>query len=329
MNISVTGAAGHLGGFLVRDLLAQGHTVRALVHHDGAALEGLAIDRVDGDVLDPAAVARLVDGAEIVYHLAARIQLLIGEAEAVRAVNVEGTRNVVKACRAAGVRRLVHFSSIHAIEHEPRHGVVDETRDLVTRDAPTYGLTKAAGERVVMDAVRDGLDAVVVRPTGCMGPLDFRPSAIGQALLDMARGRVPALAEGGFNWVDCRDVVRSAIAAASLAKTGERYILGGTWQHIRETAALVHEVTGARTPRIVLPMWVAQAAVPFFEGYTRLTNKPVQLSYASLHALRFHQKVDDGKARRELGHTSRPIRETMTDLFNWYRETGRYPARAS
>lgn len=327
MNISVTGAAGHLGGFLVRELVAQGHRVRVLVHDDATALDGLPVAREQGDVLDPASLSRLVDGAEVVYHLAARIQLLIGEAQAVRAVNVEGTRNVVAACRAAGVRRLVHFSSIHAIEHEPRDGVVDETRDLVARDAPTYSLTKAEGERVVLEGVKAGLDAVIVRPTGCMGPLDFRPSAIGQVLLDMTSGRVPALVDGGFNWVDCRDVVRSAIAAERLGKTGERYILGGTWQHFRDTAALVREITGARTPRLVLPMWVAQAAVPFFEGWTRLTNRPVQLSYATLHAVRHHQKVDDSKARRELGHTSRPVEETVRDLFAWFRETGRYPAR--
>jgi dihydroflavonol-4-reductase len=325
MTVTVTGATGHLGGHLVRSLLEEGRKVRVFVHDGVGSLEGLPVEVVRGDILDAASVRRAFEGSDVVYHLAARISLVSGDEDLVRSTNVDGVRNVVDAVRGAGVRRLVHFSSIHAYTPHPVAGTVDETWDLTDgTSAPIYDRTKAMGERIVRGAVeRKEIDAVIINPTGCLGPLDFRGSAAGKAvIIETIRGRLPAIVEGGFNWVDVRDVVRAAMTAEKKASSGSRYIVGGEWKTLRDTTRLVAEEGGAKPPRIVLPMWVARAAAPFAEAYTRATRGPVRFSRATLHALRHHRYISCERARVELGYSPRPLRETIKDSIAWYRQSG-------
>jgi dihydroflavonol-4-reductase len=186
MKIAVTGATGHVGANLVRTLLDGGHTVRALIHdRNRNGLEGLAVEFVDGDLLDPASLVRAFDGAELVYHLAARISIVPGDDDVVHAVNADGTKHVVDACLTTGVRRLVHFSSIHALSPHPHDVAIDETRALTSGAVPPYDRSKAAGERFVLDGLERGLDAIIINPTAILGPYDFGPSAMGRVLLDL------------------------------------------------------------------------------------------------------------------------------------------------
>src|SRR5437764_3023670 len=163
MNIAVTGATGHVGANLVRTLLDGGRRVRALIH-DGnrKGLEGLDVEFADGDLLDPASLVRAFDGCELVYHLAARISIAPGDDAAVHAVNADGTHNVVAACLTTGVRRLVHFSSIHALSPLPHELPIDETRALTSGAVPPYDRSKAAAERSVLEGLDRGLDAIIV-----------------------------------------------------------------------------------------------------------------------------------------------------------------------
>jgi dihydroflavonol-4-reductase len=325
--IAVTGATGHIGGNLVRTLLARGERVRVLVHGGTRALDGLGAERVAGDVGDRGSLARLVAGADLVFHLAALISIDERDAPAMHAVNVEGARNVVDACMSAGVRRLVHFSSIHALAARPAEQPIDEGRGPAGGPGtPAYDLSKAAGEREVRAGIARGLDAVIVNPTAAIGPHDYGPSTLGEALVRIARGRLPCLVEGGFDWVDVRDVVAGALAAAERGRSGERYLLSGEWRSVRALAAMVAAQTGVPAPRLVAPMWMARLGAPLATGWARLTRGRPVYTHASLHALRNHRHVRHDKAARELGYAPRPLEQTVADFFAWLRSEGRVPS---
>jgi dihydroflavonol-4-reductase len=324
MKIAVTGATGHVGANLVRTLVDAGHEVRALSHGGNRhGLDGVAVAWHEADVLDLPSLARAFDGCERVFHLAARISIVPGDEEAVHAVNVTGTHNVVEACLQTQVRRLVHFSSIHALSPTPHDVAIDETRALTSSPSmPPYDRSKAAAEREVQAGLARGLDAVIVNPTAILGPHDYGPSAMGRVLLDLYHRRLPALVDGGFDWVDVRDVVDGALAAADRAPRGERYLLSGAHRSVRELAALAQELTGVRAPRLVSPMWLARVGAPFATAVARVAGKQPLFTRHSLHALRNHQKVSHDKASRELGYTVRPLRDTLTAAYDWFRQAG-------
>jgi len=324
MEIAVTGATGHVGANLVRTLVDGGHRVRALVHNGNQrGLEGVGCQLFDADLADVASLERAFDGCERVFHLAARISIVPGDDALVHAVNVDGTRHVVAACEKTRVRRLIHFSSIHALSPDPHDQAIDETRALTSSPRmPPYDRSKADAERAVLAAVERGLDAVIVNPTAILGPHDYGPSAMGRVLLDLYHRKLPALVDGGFDWVDVRDVVSGAIAAADRAPRGARYLLSGARKTVAELASLVHQITGVRPPRLVSPMWLARVGAPFATAVARIAGKQPLYTRHSLHALRNHQLVSHDKATRELGYAPRPLVETLTAAYDWFREAG-------
>ncbi|MCX8126309.1 MAG: NAD-dependent epimerase/dehydratase family protein, partial [Dehalococcoidia bacterium] len=269
MTTLVTGASGHIGSNLVRALLARGRRVRALCHRDHRGIDGLDIDIIHGDIEDPHSLQFAFRGVETVYHLAGRVSLTTHDTDLIWRINVGGVANVIEACRAAGVRRLVHFSSIHAFVQEPLDRPVDEQRPLVdehSRDLP-YNRSKAAGERLVRKAIEQGLNAVIISPTGVIGPWDFKPSHFGQALLSLANRTLPVLVNNGFNWVDARDLVEAAITAEETAPASRRYIVAGHWVSMAQMAEMVSAITGVRPPRLILPVWLARLVAPVLHGY--------------------------------------------------------------
>jgi dihydroflavonol-4-reductase len=321
--VVVTGATGHVGANLVRALLAQDRHVRALLHVNRQAIKGLKVEVTNGDVRDPASLYQAFDGADVVYHLAARISLSMGDWPVVEAVNVTGTRNVVEACLKCGVRRLVHFSSIHAFNQEPLDIPVDESRSLVgSRRCPIYDRSKAAGEKEVRKGIERGLDAIIINPTAVIGPYDFEPSYFGQALLAIACRKLPALVGGGFDWVDARDVVAGAMRAEECAPTGAKYLLSGHWVSVADLASLVEELTGAPTPRLVCPLWLAHVGAPFVVAFARLTGGRPFFTNDSLRALKSNRSISHERATRDLGYNPRPFRETLADTLRWFQENG-------
>jgi dihydroflavonol-4-reductase len=321
MRIAITGASGHVGGNLIRSLLQDGHSLRALVHHDHKALEGLPVEIFTGDVLDRSSLERLFTGVDLVYHLAARISIVPGEERLVHETNVIGPRNVVEASLKTGVGRLVHFSSIHAFSSQPVDRPIDEARPLCEGpDLMPYDRSKAGGEREIQAGLACGLDVVTVNPTAVLGPHDYRPSRMGTILCDLYRRSLPALVEGGFDWVDVRDVVDGAKAAAARGRRGEKYLLSGHWASVAGLAALAAEVTGRKPPRLVSPMWLARVGAPFVTTWARMAGRVPLFTSASLHSLRIHQQVSHDKAAREFGYRPRPLKETLEAVYQWFRE---------
>ena len=324
MSVVVTGAAGHTGANLVRALLAQGRPVRALVHLDRQAIKGLDIEVIKGDIRDLESLLNAFKGAEVVYHLAAHISIMKDEWPLLESVNVIGTRNVVKACLRCGVRRLVHFSSIHTVTQEPWDTPVDESRPLVeSRHSLPYDRSKAAAEKEVGKGIEKGLDAVIIRPTAIIGPYDYKPSHFGEALLRLANGRLPALVSGGFDWVDVRDVVKGAMRAEERAPSGAKYLLSGHWVSLREVATLVEQISGVPAPGFVCPMWLARTGAPFTTAFDRLAGRRPLYTSGSLQALRSNRNISHQKATGELNYQPRPFRETLTDTLRWFEESGR------
>ncbi|MEO8195767.1 MAG: NAD-dependent epimerase/dehydratase family protein [Thermoanaerobaculia bacterium] len=323
MRVAVTGASGHVGGNLVRALLARGDQVRVLLRADDRAVRGLEIERIPGDLLAPETLTPLVDRAEVVFHAAAEVSISGDRDGCLARVNVLGTRHIAAASRAAGVRRLVHFSSIHALESPAAERPIDEARPYVSEvGAPAYDRSKAAGEREVLAAAERGLAAVILQPTAIVGPFDFKPSHTGRLIVALARRRMPALVAGGFDWVDVRDIASAALTAGDRGRPGARYLVSGHWLPVAELAGEVAHATGVPAPRIVAPFWVARLGVPFVTLYARLLRRSALYTAESLRALRLSRRVDGAKARRELGHAPRPFAETIRDSVGWLRDHG-------
>jgi dihydroflavonol-4-reductase len=323
MKIAVTGASGHLGVNLIRAIIAGGGEVRALSHRNNAGLEGLNVEPVSGDVLDAGSLSRAFEGAEHVYHLAGYISLLANDWAACSAVNVEGTRNVVNACLKAGVKRLVHFSSIHAFCQEPFDIPIDESRQFADmKKAPAYDRSKAAGEQIVRQAVTEGLDAVIINPTAVVGPYDYRPSHTGQAIVQMATGKLPVLIDGGFDWVDARDVATGAVKAAEIAPAGSRYLLSGHWLSLKGLAEMVSSVSGVRPPAFTCPMGIAALCAPLVTSFAHLAGQRPIYTTASLKAVISNRDTRHDKATAELGYDPRPLEDTIRDTVTWFRENG-------
>jgi dihydroflavonol-4-reductase len=323
MSVLVTGAAGHLGNNVTRALLAGGRTVRALVRRTSASLAGLDVERVPGDVLDRASLDGPFDGVETVYHCAAVVSILPSDGPRVLQTNVLGPRNVVDACLAHGVRRLVHVSSVHALARPGSSGVTDEScGPNLDPTAPAYDRSKTAGEEEVRAGIRRGLDAVTVNPTGIIGPHDYFPHLTGRALITMHRGKLPMNIEGGFNWVDVRDVAAGALAAEARGRSGERYLLSGHWASMPDLAALMEECTGRQGPRLVAPLWLARLGLPFLSAWSKLTRQAPLYTAPSLRALTEHRVCSNAKAGAELGFTPRPLAQTISDTFAFYGRAG-------
>ncbi len=317
--IAVTGASGLLGGNLVRVLLSQGQRVRALVHQDTRAVSGLDLEVVRVDLHDTSSLQRALAGVDVVYHLASLISLRMDSWDEVYRVNVLGTHNVVDASLRNGVKRLVYFGSVHSRSHAPLDRPFDEDRPLVTDGSlPPYDRSKALAELEIQNGLERGLDAVVILPSAIVGPYDFRPSYVGESLQLMKRGGLPILPRGGYDWVDARDVCIGAMAAAERAEAGSCYILSGHWYSVTEVASMAARIGGNKVPRLVVPLRLAEFALPVMERLATLRGSEPLYTKAMLHALNSNHNISHARATREFGYSPRPLFETLTDTLGWF-----------
>jgi dihydroflavonol-4-reductase len=321
MKIAVTGANGHVGSNLCKALLQKGYQVRVLTHTHTKAIQNLPIEFVHGDILDKKSSRFLLQDVDYCFHLAAFISIKGDPDGMVWRINAEGTKNIVEAAQEKKIKRLVHFSSIHAFQQHPLNEPLDENRPLVGSEGFAYDISKAEGERTVIQATKHGLDAVILSPTAIIGPDDPEPGLIGKALLELYYKQIPALVPGGYNWVDVRDVVNGAINALTMGRSGEKYLLAGTWHSLLDLSRMVESVTGAKTPQTVMPMWVAKLGLPFITFYSQIAGVEPLYTKESLKIIAEGSRlISNEKARRELNFTSRDLLETIRDAFAWFRE---------
>ncbi|GAB4571635.1 MAG: NAD-dependent epimerase/dehydratase family protein [Anaerolineae bacterium] len=316
----VTGSTGFVGSHVVRALLAAGHEPRAFKRATSVmtALDDVTgYEPVVGDVLDPQSLEAAMQGCEWVFHVAAVSDYWRKSVDLLYEVNVQGTRNVLAAARRAGVKRVVFTSSVAAIGWRKDGFPSDET---VTYNQPPaafpYAHSKFLAEIEVLKAVIEGLDCVIVNPAVVIGPGDVYQEA-GSLLIELKRGRLPAIPPGGVTLIDVRDVAQAHIAAAERGRVAERYILGAVDLSYRAWITMIADVLGVDPPRIVLP----GIAMPLLGAAVDLARKlripvPADGNQVRLSGRRLY--FDWHKARAELGEPQIDIRQSIQDTYDWY-----------
>lgn len=331
MNCFVTGASGFVGANLVHELVARGHRVKALLRagSDQRGLSQADYEPVGGDVSDPAKLQTAMRGCDWCFHVAASYHLWLKNYAPMYAANVEGTRHVIEAAAAAGCGRIVYTSTVGCIglPRRDRAPVIptNETTPVAESQMRNhYKLSKWKAEQVALDLARRGLPIVIVNPSTPIGPRDAKPTPTGKVIVDFLNRQMPAYLETGLNWVHVRDVAAGHILAAEKGRVGERYILGhaqGNWT-MKETFAILEEITGVRAPNHRVPYFVALAAAYVDEAISRLTANPPRAPLAGVRMARYKMFFDPSKAIRELGLPQTSPKQALADAAQWFRENG-------
>ena len=322
MNL-VTGATGHIGNVLVKELVKRGEKVRALVlpDEDLTPLNGLDIEIVKGNILDKSSLVAAFKGVDYVFHLAGIISIMPGKDQLVHDVNVNGTANMVEAAKAARVKKFIHTSSIHAFTRVPHGIVVDETVPIDPDSAvAAYDQSKAEATLAVLNAAKNGLPAVVVCPTGVIGPYDYKGSEIGVLIQEWMLHKVNFLIEGDYDFVDVRDVVQGMILAREKGKIGQIYILSGELIRVIDLWRLVKELVSIRSSFINIPARLATFVAKFTQFYYKLTRSKPRFTTYSIETLHTNAVISNSKARTVLGYNPRSLRSTIHDTVSWWKQ---------
>lgn len=325
MRCVVTGATGHIGNVLVRKLYERGYQVVAFVlKNDNIDIfKGLNIEYKYGDVNDIESLENAFLGADVVFHLAGIIEIGNGNKAKMYKVNVEGTKNVVDVCKKVGVKKLVYTSSVHAIKEKPKGEVIEETNEFSSKFVKgTYAKTKAEATKYVLDAQDEKLDVIITHPSGVIGPYEYKRSNLGQLIIDCYYKKMKAYLDGGYNFVDVRDVADGLVLALEKGRPGQCYILAGHYVSIKELMKYVEEITHVPAPKFKIARWFAYATGFLSEIYYKIMKqKPLFTSY-SVYTTGTNSNFSMQKAQKELGYNPRPIKETMEDTINWLKEEG-------
>jgi nucleoside-diphosphate-sugar epimerase len=326
MRVLVTGGSGHLGANLVRRLLDEGQEVRVLERAAaGEALAGLDVELVAGDLRDAAAVRAAVHGCRRVYHCGAKVSSAEGQQREIYASNVLGTRHVLRAALETGVERVVVTGSFSAVGHDPARPSDESVPvDPFGRTLP-YQRSKVAVEHECLKAVVEGLDVVIATSCAILGPHDYKPSRMGQLLLDFARGRLRAYVPGGFEFVAARDIVQGHRLAMDKGRTGHKYIFSTAFKTVDELMALYEDVTGRRRPRLRLPGPVMSGLAEVVNFFVMRLAPDVEPRFTpgAVRILRMHRRAEITKARTELGYQPSSVEDAVREAYEDFVRRGR------
>lgn len=319
----VTGASGHIGNVLVRQLLSQGKAVRVLTlpGEDISSLAGLNVEQVQGDVLDETSLEAGFSGVQSVFHLAGIISIMPGANPLVRRVNVQGTLNVLKMSLRHKINKLIYTSSIHALARIPPGKTIDEQLPFDPHNPyGAYDQSKAEATLLVKEAAHHGLNAVIACPTGVIGPYDYRQSMMGAVIRSAAERQPTPYVEGAYDFVDVRDVASGLLAAEEKGRTGTSYILSGQRISVRYLLETVREITGKDFIHFKIPLSLAKIASKITPLYYRLSHSIPRFTPYSLEVLQSNSVISHSKATHELGYHPRPLYESIRDTISWFLE---------
>ncbi len=323
--IVITGATGHVGNVLVRRLITLNKKIRVLLENntDISIMDDLPIEKVTGNLLDIDSLLKAFKGAEIVFHLAAKISLIPNEDEIVRKVNYIGTKNVIEACKICKVKKLVYMSSVHALEEPPEGFVIDENYPFDPgNNRGEYDRSKAMASIEVVNSISGDFEAVVVCPSGIIGPYDYLISFMGKTIIDFLNGKIRFLIDGAYDFVDVRDVVEGTISAADKGLAGEKYILSGQRITVKEILEILSYSSKLEVPRLKIPKWLANTASNLATVFYSLSKlKPIFTKY-SFDTLQRNSSFSHLKASKELGYNPRPVKESILDSVMWFKKLG-------
>jgi dihydroflavonol-4-reductase len=322
MNL-VTGGTGHIGNVLVKELVKRGESVRVLVlpGEDLQPIDGMEVEVVFGNVCDPASLDAAFEGIEYVFHLAGIISITSSKNPIVHHVNVKGTQNMIDAAMRAGVKRFIYTSSIHAFKRIPPGKLVDETTPIdPAYNLADYDRSKAEATLAVLDKVKDGLPAVIVCPTGVIGPYDYKNSELGSLMNSWMLNKVNYMIDGSYDFVDVRDVAQGLILAREKGSIGQLYILSGTLVRVSDLWKIAQELFSFKSILVNIPMNLAKFSAFFAELYYKLSKTTPRFTRYSIETLQSNALFSNLKARLYLGYKSRPVQETIRDTIEWWKQ---------
>ena len=322
MRCFVTGATGHLGNVLIKELYKSGCRITSLIlPSDKIEVIEPYTDIVYGNVLDYDFLKEVINNYDIVFHLAGMVEIGTGKKKKIYRINIEGTKNIIKVCQENHIKKLVYTSSVHAFKEAP-HG--ETMKEPVIFDPKLvkghYAKSKAIASSLVLNQNDENLETIIVCPSGVIGPYDYKLSNTGQLFIDYLMGRLTAYIKGSYNFVDVRDVVCGIIQASKLGKDKEVFLLSGHNITVKELLDMISEITGRKRIKFRLQYWFIFITSYFAEIYYKMMKQKPLFTHYSLKVLKSNHNFDNSKAKKILKFNPRPIYETVKDTLDFAKE---------
>jgi dihydroflavonol-4-reductase len=326
MKVFLTGATGFVGHHVAKALAAEGAELRMLVRKTSnlANLEGIAGETHVGDLAEPESIRPALAGCDAVMHVAADYRLWIPDPKAMYRVNVDGTRDLLRLAREAGVPRFVYTSSVATMHFRTDGLVINEDTPVSLRDMiGHYKRSKFLAEQQAIAAAQDGQQVIILNPTTPIGPNDSKPTPTGRIFVDFLNGKFPAYMDTGLNLVDVAEVARAHVAALTLGQPGHRYILGGENLTLKQILDKMAAITGLPSPTVRIPFAVA-ATYAFFEEWItgRIRGREPRATLQEVRMGRKKMYASSAHAQQELGFRIMPVYPAMRAAIEWFRAHG-------
>lgn len=319
----VTGGKGHVGFALVRELADRGEKIRLLLRSDSPVFDGIECEKVMGDICDYDILEKAFEGAETVYHVAGVVDISGTKDKQVWAVNVEGTKNVVEACKKTGVKNLIYVSSVDAVYVDDSMDIISET-DVFDPDRleGAYAKSKAVATRYVLDNADENLKVCVVHPSACIGPYDNnRTSSMITVINLYSKGFFSLTFDfGGYNFVDVRDVAKGMVAAVEKGRNGECYFLCGKAYTLDGFMGALANVCEKKHPKVVIKKKHIDTIIPIFEKIFKVAKLPPVVNEYAIRKICESCNFTYEKAEKELGYSPRSLEESLKDTIRWLKE---------
>jgi dihydroflavonol-4-reductase len=329
MKVFLTGATGFVGHHVARALAAEGADLRLLVRKSSNLknLEGIRGETYVGDLLEPESLRAGLEGCDAAMHVAADYRLWIRDPKTMYRANVEGTRELLRMAREAGVRRVVYTSSVATMHFRTDGLVINEDTPVSRKDmVGHYKRSKFMAEQEAIKAAKDGQEVIILNPTTPIGPNDAKPTPTGRIFVDFLNGKFPAYMDTGLNLVDVGEVARTHVAALTLGKPGNRYILGGENLTLKQILDKMSAITGIPSPTVKIPFAVA-ATYAFFEEWItgRMRGKEPRATLEEVRMGRKKMYASSAHAQQELDFRIVPVYPAMRAAIEWFRANGYAP----
>lgn len=319
MKCFVTGATGHIGNVLVKQLYQKGYQVTSLVlPKDNHEMIDAYSDIVVGNILDQQQMLDLIKDYDVVFHLAGMVEIGTGKKKLLMKVNVEGARNVLTACQKNHIRRLVYTSSVHAIPELTKPQWMSEVDQFDPKLVKgLYAKSKAIATDLILHQSDPNLEVVVVHPSGVIGPYDYQCSNMSQLFIDFLMGRLKAFIKGGYNFVDVRDVANGLILAMEKGKNKGRYILSGEEITVQQLLEHIAKYTETKPIKTKLAYWFILSMSYFAEIYYKIAKQKPLFTHYSIIVLHSNYHYSNELAKKELGYSTRSIYTSIEDSIEF------------
>jgi len=331
--VLVTGATGFIGFHVAKLLAEKGFHVKALVRDPGAvpALKELGVKPVRGDIRDFEACSNAIEGCRHLYHLAADYRLWVPDPAVMYAINVQGTKNIMRAALMHSVERVVYTSTVGVLSASTNGSPSNEDSSADIREmVGHYKRSKYLAEQEVMQCIEQGLPAVIVNPSTPVGSFDRKPTPTGKMIVDFVNGKIPAYLDTGLNFVDVEDVAAGHVLAADLGKVGQRYILGNRNITLKEFFRILAHLTERNAPAFRLPYVPVLLAAYVNEALsTWITHRHPVIPLTGVKMARKYMFFDCTKAVRELHLPQSPVEGALEKALRWFEQNNYIKTRVS